>query len=64
MAGDLITFGVGPQGSITRLLTFGLEIGEEGSIWAPVSGASASWAVVSGAGGTWTPVAPAEAEWS
>lgn len=59
MAGDLITFGIGPQGSIARLITFGLEIGAEASIWTAVTAASGSWSAVSAGSGTWTPVTPA-----
>jgi hypothetical protein len=55
MSGDLITFGVGPQGSVTRLLTFGLEIGEESDqVWTPVTAE----------GGSWTPVTPESTVWT
>lgn len=60
MAGvnSLVTHGIGPASSVTLLLTGGLGIGEEASIWTAVSAAGGSWSAVSAEGGTWTAVTP------
>lgn len=61
---DLITLGIGPQGSIKYLMTGGLDIGEEADIWTPVSPAGGTWSAQSPAAGVWTPVAPASGTWT
>jgi hypothetical protein len=44
---DLITLGIGPQGSVKFIMTGGLEIGEAAAVWTPIAPATTVWTPVS-----------------